>query len=66
MTTPTRAPRRRVRDPIILRLVHDGPEYVIRPCTAKHREWVLRGLIPISCKRCRESLVKLAESEWAS
>lgn len=66
MPTPTRAPRRRVGDPIILRLEHDGPEMVIRPCSGKHRNFILRGLISIGCTRCGESLVKLDESEWAS
>lgn len=66
MPTPTRAPRRQVSDPIITRVEHDGPEWVIRPCTALHRNYVLRGLIPLSCKKCMDTMVKLAESEWAS
>lgn len=44
--------RHLVVDPIIIRPVKDGPEFVVRPCTRKHREMTLSGWLVLSCTKC--------------
>lgn len=47
-----RLPRPKVGDPIIFRPVPEGPEWVARPCSGKHREYWLAGYIVASCQKC--------------
>ena len=60
----TRPPAPRVDGPIILRVERNGPEYVVRPCSGKHRSMVLAGYLVLSCPKCRP--VRLNEDDAAT
>lgn len=56
----------RVSDPIVVRVKKDGPEYVVRPCSGRHRDLVLAGYIVLTCDTCRPVLIEDQEGPPAA
>ena len=60
---PERAERPRVGSPVVFRAETDGPEFVVTPCSGKHRKLWLSRYVVLSCPKCNASLRKLADEE---
>lgn len=50
----------RVGSPIVFRAQKDGPEFVVNPCSGKHRTLWLGGYVILSCRKCNATIVKHA------
>ncbi len=56
-TEPVKPPR--VGSPVVFRAQKDGPEFVVSPCSGKHRALWLARYVVLSCPKCNASLRKL-------
>lgn len=60
---PERAEPPRVGSPVVFRAEKSGPEFVVYPCSGKHRTLWLARYVVLSCTTCNATLRKLEDDE---